>query len=841
MDTGLITDRHYDIHSPIVSEKAQQRMTMSARDLVRREIEQAQGQEVLFVGHCDHTGKVGSIEVIARGSYSRVAASVAGLCEPGDIVIHNHPGGDLTPSDADVSVSAQLAADGIGSAIVDNDVERIYVMVEPVAPPEITSLNEQELCRVISAGGAMTAILPGFRERPSQVTMLRDITRGFNDGCVVVAEAGTGVGKSFAYLIPAVAWAAQNGERIVVATATINLQQQLLERDLDLVQKALGTRVRTALAKGRGNYLCRRRLEEQLEEVELFQDDSAFHAVREWADTSPTGSRSDLPFHLDDSRWGRINSESDTCTASRCPDRERCFILRARQRAAGAQILVANHHLVFSDLAVRVAGAGWDTTAILPPFSRLVLDEAHNLERAATSFFSEQVSRAGIQRHLGRILRVRGAHRFGILERLREIPLDEGALRDVERETGEVRSAVDRLNAELVVFLDKESSWRLTPAGAESFKSTLGPALFEAHQAVLALAEQLARVIRSADEDSRESPPVVEAAALVRRLEGVAAIYERFAASEPESDYVLWMERRRDGRPGGTAQVALVVTPLDIRELMQDSLFNPHDTVVLTSATLTVHGTFSFWGGRLGVPGTDEGAVLGIHPSPFDYAGRVLLAVPGDAPAPESLEFERYLTVLVPRLVNAANGGALILFTSFRQLEHVYDAVAPELERRGFTCYRQGTDDRTRLLDMFRTDVASVLFATDSFWEGVDAPGETLRLVVVCRLPFRVPTEPVQLARAEAVVETGGNAFTDLSLPQAVMKLKQGFGRLMRRSDDYGVVVVADPRMVRKQYGRVFWDSLPPARPLVASGEEIVEEVQSFLSEARAGEARAGE
>lgn len=798
---------------------------------MRDEIARADGQEVLFVGHIDRDGVIASVEVFARGSYSSVAAAV-GLSEPGDVILHNHPTGTLRPSDADVAVSARLAEMGVGSAIVDNEVESVYMMVEPIPPETVEPLDVEALAAILTDDGAMTRVLPGFVERPSQVAMLRDVARGFHESLVVVAEAGTGVGKSFAYLIPAVAWAAQNQERIVIATATINLQQQLLERDLVLVQSALGTEVKTALVKGRGNYACRRRLAERMEEADLFDADEAIRAVEEWVETSESGSRSDIPFFLDDEQWSRINSEADTCSASRCPDRERCFVLRARQRAAGARVLVANHHLVFSDLAIRHAGAGWGATAILPPFKRLILDEAHNLERSATSFFSEQVSRFSVLRHLGRLLRTRGVHRFGLLERIPALGVGTEMIRKVEVAISGVRDAVDRLNAELVTFLGAESSWRMTANEGERMRVEVGHSLFETQQAILFLAEECARVLRSTDDVTREEPAMVELAAIIRRLETIASLFARFAAGEPESDSILWMDRRNEkgGVRRGDPYVALVGTPLDIRELMEEAVYQPHETVVLTSATLTVNGDFQFWGSRIGVPLDDNASIRGVFPSPFDYTSRVLLAVPDDAPGPDRQEYESYLTVFVPRLVNASNGGALVLFTSYRRLEAVYSAVAPQLEQRGFTCYRQGSEDRARLLDSFRTDVASVLFATDSFWEGVDAPGKTLRLVIVCRLPFRVPTDPVQMARAEAVVEAGGNAFGDLSLPQAVMRLKQGFGRLMRRSDDYGVVVVADPRMVRKRYGRVFWESLPPARRLIAGGEEIVEEIRTFLS-----------
>ncbi|POQ98591.1 hypothetical protein AU468_12660 [Alkalispirochaeta sphaeroplastigenens] len=810
-----------------MSSQIQDRLGVAAQMALRTEILRAQGQEIVCIGHPDRTGRIARIEVCARGNYSSVAAAGIDLCEPGDMIIHNHPSGNLSPSDADVAVSARLAGYGVGSAIVDNQVSAIYVLVEPVPPREIRPIDPDELQDILADQGAMAALLPGFRERPSQKEMLRQVARGFNESLVVVAEAGTGVGKSFAYLLPAVAWAAQNGERVVIATATITLQQQLLERDLVLVQRALGTDLKTALVKGRGNYLCHRRLDERLEEAELFDDRETIQAIREWSLTSPEGSRSDLPFHVSDEQWNRVNSEADTCCALRCSRREGCFVLRARQRAAGASLLVANHHLLFSDLAVRSAGVGWDATAILPPFSRLVLDEAHNLERSATSFFSHQTSGIALLRLGARVLRTRRGRRFGLLERVVPLGASAQGIARAEASLQRVRDEASRLNAGLLAFLGTENSWRLVEKEADRLADHLGGVLFDAQKAVLAVAEDLASIIREIPENLREEPPLIELASTIRRFEEVSALCERFAAAEIEADWILWMDRRRDSR--GEPFVALCSTPLDIREVMEESLFQPHETVVLTSATLSVNGSFLFWGKRLGVP-LDQGESLqGLFPSPFDYPNRVMLAVPSDAPAPESPDYGRYLTVLIPRLINASRGGALVLFTSYRQLELVYQAVAPDLEARGFSCYRQGSEDRSRLLEQFRSDLASVLFATDSFWEGVDVPGESLRLVVVCRLPFRVPTEPVQLARAEAVVEAGGNAFFELSLPQAVMRLKQGFGRLMRQADDYGAVVVADARMVRKRYGSFFWESLPPARPLVAPGEEVVEEVQSFL------------
>jgi ATP-dependent DNA helicase DinG len=769
---------------------------------------------------------VAALEVYARGSETSVAAP-AEFCERGDVVIHNHPSGVLQPSDADVAVAAGLAEVGIASALVDNDVTAVYFLVEPFPPEEIVQLDADEMADHISDGGSVSALLDGFLERPSQISMLRAVVAGFNDDGIVVAEAGTGVGKSLAYLVPAVAWAAANRERIVIATGTINLQQQLVEKDVMTVQRALGTSVKVALVKGRGNYICPRRIEEQNEEASLFNDNETLHAISEWVETTSTGSRSDLPFFVPDDLWGRINSEADTCSPARCPNRDRCFVMAARRRAAGAQILVANHHLVFSDLAVRRAGAGWEGTAVLPAFQRVIFDEAHNLERGATSFFSDTVSVHSMNRQLGRVLRRRGPRRFGLLERMPGLGADGSLLARVETEIDGTRKQAETLNEELVRFMGDESAWRLTADTTERFRRELSPLLADTSLSLGTLAAVMTTLSRSIDDVYREDPSFLQWVAITRRLQTIAGVIDRFREGEHDDQSVFWLDLRRDSR--GRSWVSVVITPLDLRDLMAESLFGPYQTVVLTSATLAVNGLFDFWANRIGVPLEDVRTVAGQYPSPFDYRKRVLLAVPSDAPFPDDQRYNDFLKLFVQRVVNASRGGALILFTSYRQMTEIFDATAEILESRGYPCIRQGTDDRGKLLDRFRDDPTGVLFATDSFWEGIDAPGDTLRLVVVCRLPFRVPTDPVQKARAEAVEEQGGNSFADFSLPQAVTRLKQGFGRLMRRSDDYGVVIVTDPRMIRKSYGRVFWNSLPPARPLVGDSESIVEEVAGHI------------
>jgi len=393
--------------------RAEQRIGLRVIEEIREAIADANGNEVFLVGKRGHDGKVESVTVGARGNEEAVPVLSPHL-EEGDVIIHNHPSGGITPSGADLAIASRLGNQGIGFFIVDNRLDEVYVVAEPVEAREIAPLDEDALAAGLSPDGALSRLYPLFEERASQVDMLRLVCRAFNGDEICAAEAGTGVGKSLAYLLPAVAWAVQNGERVVVSTNTINLQQQLVEKDIPLVKKVLGQDPKVVLVKGRRNYLCLHRLNEALEEQSLFDErDPDLLAIREWARTTETGSRTDLSFYPPEDAWSRVCSEADACLGLRCSHREGCFVLKARREASSAKILIANHHLLFADLAFRMAGSGFDDPAVLPPFRRLIFDEAHNVEKAASSFFSQSFSRLVILRFLGRLLRRRKGRATG--------------------------------------------------------------------------------------------------------------------------------------------------------------------------------------------------------------------------------------------------------------------------------------------------------------------------------------------------------------------------------------------------------------------------------------------
>ncbi len=813
--------------------RADRRLTDNARASLRAAIQDAEGNEVFALGFLDEAGLVDSVQIAARGHAAAVLAPSLNY-EKADVLIHNHPSGSLAPSDADLAVASRAAEGGVGSYIVDNEAEHVYVVVEPTPKRTLKALDADALVAAMEEGGAIARRLERYESRPTQLELMRLVSRAFNEDAVVAAEAGTGVGKSFAYLLPAMSWAAANDERVVISTATINLQQQLFDKDIPLVSSAMRKKVKAALIKGRSNYLCLRRLADAQAELELFPEEGQdLEAIAAWAATTATGSRSELPFLPDEGSWSRVCSESDTCLAARCPERERCFFLALRREAAEANILVVNHHLLFADLAARDSGAGYDGTVVLPPYARVIVDEAHTIEDSATSFFSDGFGRLGAYRLFARLYRRRRGLETGLALRLAAIAGAEDAVDKIAEAVRLAREALEALDTAGLQLMGGEGTFRLTGPKDGSLRSILMEPLAEARRSVGSLAglvRELLDRIGDGGEDlaSADDAAVWEAKAVLRRVESVGSVCGHFLEFDERQDQVFWIERRRSSK--GEAWALFNATPLDVAPSLRDALFAPNRTVACVSATLTVADSFSYWLTRSGVAELADKPILdGRFPSPFPYRSAVLLGVPTDAPLPEEERYGSFVDASVPRLILAAGGSALVLFTSYESLRSSYAVARPLLEEAGLRVLKQGDDDRGRLLASFLEDETSVLFATNSFWEGVDAPGNTLRLVIICRLPFRSPNDPVFEARREALERRGGNAFMDLSLPEAVMKFKQGFGRLMRRSSDHGAVVVLDGRLLKKRYGELFLRSLPETRRCFAEFAEVAAEVERFL------------
>jgi ATP-dependent DNA helicase DinG len=663
--------------------------------------------------------------------------------------------------------------------------------------------------------------------------MTEGVVDAFNNNLINMTEAGTGVGKSFAYLVPAIKWCLANNERVVISTATINLQQQLIEKDIPLITGLLekGDRggLKSILVKGRGNYICLRRLHEAMEDNSLFQEkNSTLQAIYDWSGITSTGSKSDLSFVPEYTVWSSVCSESDSCMGMRCSYREKCFVMKLKKEAASANLLVVNHHLLFSDLAMRMNGVGYEGTAVLPTFTRVVFDEAHTIENSATSFFSQIYNKFILLKHIGKIFYRRKSRNMGlsvILQKMMPHPED---YKDIPVLVADVRIAAETLDTNTAYLMNGSYSLRLTALINTELLDPVLESIRDLHKKIVKLVSYIkdgGEILFSEDEDNSD---VFEMKVAMQRLKNTAGILNSFLDFITKEDNIFWIEQKKTGK--GELFYSFSNTPLDISDMMNKAVYEPLKTTVFTSATLTVQKKFKFWKGRIGLDRVpDSRAKEFLLSSPFNYSNQVMLGIPDDGPDPGSPDFQDYISSIIVDAIEISEGSALVLFTSYGMLNATYNELEPLLTRQGLTVMKQGAQDRSKLLLEFNKNISSVLFATDSFWEGVDAPGDSLKLVIICKLPFRVPTDPIIKARIEAIEKNGGNAFMDLSLPEAAMKLKQGFGRLMRRKTDYGVVLILDPRIIRKRYGPILMGTLPDTARSIGNSKKVLNDMENFL------------
>ena len=831
-------------------------LSPEAATIIRREIARARGNEVCFIAAVDDEGNIHDPRVVARGHASAVLAVVRDA-EPGSMVLHNHPSGNLDPSDADFHVAARLYDQSLGFAIVDNDVEELYVVVEPPAVQEVQPLDPALVARLLGPDGPLAGAHPSYEDRVSQREMASSIVEGYNNNGIVLAEAGTGTGKSVAYLVPAIKWAIANRQRTVVSTNTINLQEQLVEKDLPLLKRALGDSFRYALVKGRQNYISIRRakLAEQSQTV-LFDDAQSrgLAAVLEWLETTEDGSLQTLPFTPPAEVWDEVVSDSDVCLRAKCPHFESCFYQKARRSAASADILVVNHHLLFSDLAVRRSQDNYTAPAVLPPYRRVVLDEAHNIEDAATEHLGASITRRALIRIFNRLDRrgkgVLSAVEAKLLKGSEDL-LRQDALAQIENV---LRPGVNRARElatelfsqlEMLVIYAEDGILRLRDDFTGSPAWTGG--LDALHESNVTMLDQLAKGIERLREtilvDRQWSEllneQLVELRGVANRVAAAAeALRMGFIPPKERGPLVRWIERRTHA--GGDANVLVRSAPVDISALMREALFDRIDTAVLTSATLATRDGFRFLRRRIGL-GAGLPVREAVYASPFDYDAQAVIALPTDLPLPDpqnSAGYDAATTAVIEQMAAITGGGVFALFTSYRSLR----SVATQLRRRGvhtrWPLFIQGEGPRSKLLEQFTAAGNGVLLGVASFWEGVDVPGDPLRGLVIVKLPFRVPSEPLTAARIEAIEQEGRSSFMEYLLPQAALRLKQGFGRLIRSRADRGAVVLLDRRVIEKGYGRYFLESLPPTPVLQGPWPDLRFQLSAFYDGPRLALAR---
>jgi ATP-dependent DNA helicase DinG len=657
-------------------------------------------------------------------------------------------------------------------------------------------------------GGILANSSLAFEHRAGQYAMAKEIEQCFADHRHLIVEAGTGTGKTLAYLLPALRRAREHKQRIIISTGTKNLQEQLFFKDVPFLESLLGP-LRVCYMKGRANYICKQKLY-ALRDAPLLsglEEISQFHSILQWERTTETGDRAevnDLP--ESSSLWHKLDARSEVCLGQTCPNWEKCFITSMRRKALESDIVIVNHHLFFADLSIKQQAAGAPDAGILPEAAAVIFDEAHELEDIASQYFGIALSNA----------------------RFEELARDtESLLRAKAVTTSAIESATQTVRERSKLFfaslpVGPSDLGRLEFIDRADFLEARGDAYLGALNALQRLEGELER-LREVD----------EAAGLRKRTADIRN-HMKFLLESTDPNTVFWIERRatsglrnaarnaRDTHAPQSFSTHLLATPIDVSTLLADTLFTHYPSVILTSATLAVaaqDGTPSFehLKRRLGIPFPKELVV----PSHFDYAKQALLYLPPGMPPPRDPNFLPQAAEKIRRVLEITRGRAFCLFTSHAQMRDLHDRLLTQLP---YPLLMQGSAPRHILLQQFRDTPNAVLFGTSSFWQGIDVQGEQLSCVIIDKLPFAVPSDPIMKARTDAITAAGGNAFNDLQVPQAVIALKQGFGRLIRSLSDRGVLMLLDPRIRTTRYGATFLDSLPPY-----SRTDDITEVERFF------------
>lgn len=723
-------------------------------------------------------------------------------------------------------------------------------------------LSAHKVKLYLSESGPVALSSPGFQVRDSQQRLAVKICNSYNKGEIGVFEAGTGVGKSYAYLIPAILWAAQNGERTVISTGTIALQDQIVNKDLPKLLKVLknvipkkdfetlieGPEVQNSdlprqegrspvfmTVKGRGNYICKRRLKDALEKGKgTFDTEGGVIDIDRWARTSDTGCRSDLPYSVESNIWSEVNSETGNCMQKRCPYYSECFVTKMKAQAERCYILVVNHHIFFADVETRLEADSFDKTCVLPVYRHVLFDEAHAIDDAARSFFSNEFNQQMIDALTLSLFKFEKGENSGYLtkvSKLVSLEKEKSASKDLPTLIGNILEAAQIVEKTGEELLSKKFTLRLCQENAKNFLTLLQniKILRATISNFLEYASNLMDEVPAIDKDNND---LWSAKATVKKLYDILSLLDDFNQWEEEARFIFFIERVTIRTAAGSVQmISFNRTPLDISLLLTRGVYDHIDSASFLSATLKTGHNFDYYKANMGLNLAKQKVFCEEFSSPFDYGKNMLMAIPLDAPSPKDEGFNTWCEKAIIALIKAARGRTLVLFTSYQMLRSCYRAAKGSGDLGAYRLFFQGEVAPGKLLEAFRDDVSSVLFATSTFWQGVDVPGDSLSQVIIVKLPFMVPDDPIFQAQCEIIEKAGKDSFMDLMLPDAVIKFRQGVGRLIRGESDKGVISILDNRLIKKFYGKSFINAVPSCIYEFSTFSKIISKIEQFLGE----------
>ena len=808
---------------------------------MRLEISESGGNEVFFRGIPNGEGIVSEVEVIARGNSSSVAA-LLNMMRKNEVIIHNHPSGVLIPSDEDVSISSMYGEVGGASYIVNNAVDDIYVIVP------LKEFIKIDIDEYFGENGVIHKNFGKFEVRREQYEMAKLIENSMNENKKLIVEAGTGTGKTIAYLLPTLLYAIENNLKVIVSTNTINLQEQLVNKDIPLLKKIINEDFNYQIVKGRGNYLCKRKLynidvtEKETDTEEERTEKNIIRNLIDWdKNVTRTGDRNELKYEISNSIWEKVNSEVDMCKGVKCPHYSKCHFFKARKNVADATLLIVNHHMFFADLAIRNQTGFYTNYSILPNYDIVVFDEAHNIEDTARNYFTFETSKISFGRLMGNIYnrRVVNSSNGGAIVRLMTY-LNESLSSEEYEKVDELKE--DAI-AELNVFYDKgidifdkliylfsennnnrEIKIKIDKQKMQSNKAfrevmEINSQFKESYGNLVIRINKFLNTVSNYNLEDKEGF-LFEFSRYYERLKQYYKKFE-FILEGKEEGYVYWANVTTI-RPN----VKLYATPFDISDELNDNLFTKMDRMVFTSATLAVDNKFDYYKKSIGLMKENRRKIdERIVKSPFDYEKQMKVYIPEDALDPTNIEFLRDLEEFIEGVIKNTKGHCFLLFTSYSALNFLYNQLKSRFSEKEYTLIKQNDFPRHEMIEIFKNSKNPILFGTDSFWEGVDVQGEQLQSVIITKLPFKVPNDPVTEAIIENIRKNGQNPFNDYQVPQAVIKFKQGVGRLIRSKTDSGNIIILDNRIIKKMYGKKFLSALPRNK-VVESKSEILKKMK---------------